>query len=132
MSRNMEGQYAIDPHENLARLRFWGELTVDGQIERMNRVGADPQYSPGMNAIADYREAYGNWDYSEVQRYRDYIVHISPGKSCRWAAVVKPGTLVAVGHVVILISEAVASRIKMQLFESPVLALRWVRGEIDD
>jgi len=128
----MESDYAIDPHENLARLTFWGELTVDGQIDLMNRVGADPRYSPQMNAIADYRAAHGNWDYSEVQRYRDYIVAISPEKNCRWAAVVKPGTLVAVGHVVILISEAVEARIKMRLFEDPRDALRWVRGEVDD
>jgi hypothetical protein len=129
----MESQYAIDRVENLVRVTVWGELTADGLIELMNRVGADPQYFPGMNAIADYREARGNWDYSEVQGFRDYVVRISAGRQpSRWAAVVRPGALVAVGHVVILISEAVGASIRMQLFESSTSALRWVRGEIDD
>ena len=131
----MESQYAINAEDNLAQFTVWGELKVDGLIELMNRIGADPRYAPGMNAIADYREAHGNWDYSDVQRYRDYVVRIvehRPGGPCRWAAVVRPGSLVAIAHVVILISEAVEASIRMRLFESPLIALRWVRGEIDD
>ena len=126
----MESSYAIDTQENLVRLKVWGELTAEGLIELMSRTGADPRFGSGMPAIADYREAHGNWDYSEIQRFRDYVVRIDVSGEVRWAAVVKPGTLVAVGHVLILISEAVNARIKMQLFEDPTTALRWIRGEI--
>jgi len=64
-------------------------------------------------------------------RYRDYLARIAGRRDCRWAALVKPGTLVGVGHVLIVISEAIRGSIDMQLFEDPQLALRWVRGEID-
>jgi hypothetical protein len=127
----MESTYAIDTHENLVRLKVWGELTAEGLIELMSRAGEDPRFVSGMSAVADYREAHGDWDYSEIQRFRDYVVRIDVRGEVRWAAVVRPGTLVAVGHVLILISEAVNARIKMQLFEDPATALRWVRGEIE-
>ena len=62
------------PQENLLRLQAWGELTADGLIGLLNRAQADPQYRPEMNALADYREANGEWDYSEIQKLRDYIL----------------------------------------------------------
>jgi hypothetical protein len=127
----MDSSYAIDLTERLLRIKVWGELTADGLIALMNAAGADPRYTPGMPTIADYREAYGAWDYSEIQRFRDYVVRIAGPHSVRWAAVVRPGALVAMGRVLIVISEAVNSRIRMQLFEEPATALRWIRGEID-
>lgn len=127
----MESSYSIQPADNLVRLQVWGELTVDGFTDLIKRVGLDPHYRPGMNAICDLRQSTGDWDYSEIQRFRDYIVHIAGQRQCRWAALVKPGALAAVGHVVIVISEAVSENIRMQLFEDPHMALRWVRREID-
>jgi len=129
--RVMESSYAIDTTENLVRLKVWGELTAEGLIELMSRAGQDSRFVAGMSAIADYRDAHGDWDYSEIQRFRDYVVRIEVRGEVRWAAVVKPGKLVAVGHVLILISEAVNARIRMQLFEDPRTALRWIRGEIE-
>jgi O-acetyl-ADP-ribose deacetylase (regulator of RNase III) len=128
MATVMESSYAIDAREHLVRLKVWGELTAESLIELLNRAVSDPRYVPGMNAIADYREAYGNWDYSEIQRFRDYLVHLAPPGDVRWAAVMKPGNLAAASHVLILISEAVGSNIKMRIFEEPAAALRWVHG----
>lgn len=125
----MESSYSIDAAHNLMRLKVWGELTAESLMELLNQARADPQYVPGMHSIADYREAYGNWDYSEIQRLRDYLVRIAVPCEVRWAAIVKPGNLAAAGHVLILISEAVGSDIRMRLFEEPAAALRWVRGE---
>jgi hypothetical protein len=82
----MQTRYSIDTQENLLRLQAWGELTADGLIQLLNRAQADPQYSPEMNALADYREAKGEWDYSEIQKLRDYI--LCAGRRCsspaRW------------------------------------------------
>ena len=72
----MESSYAIDTKENLVRLKVWGELTAEGLIELMSRAGQDPRFVAGMSAIADYRDAHGDWDYSEIQRFRDYVVRI--------------------------------------------------------
>lgn len=132
----MESSYSIEPGENLVRMQVWGEVTVEGLLELINRASEDPGFSPGMSAIADYREAHGNWDYSDIQRLRDYVVQIAVPCEVRWAAVVKPGTLGAVAHVLILISEAlvgdsVAARIRMKLFEDPQMALGWVRREFE-
>ncbi|HEY0683144.1 MAG TPA: O-acetyl-ADP-ribose deacetylase [Steroidobacter sp.] len=129
MATVMESSYSIDASANLIWLKVWGELTADSLIELLNRTRADPRYMPGMHTIADYREAYGDWDYSEIQRFRDYIVHIAVPCEVRWAAVFKPGNLAAAAHVLILISEAVGADISMRIFEDPSAALRWVRGE---
>jgi O-acetyl-ADP-ribose deacetylase (regulator of RNase III) len=128
MATVMESSYAIDARENLVRFKVWGELTAESLIELLNRAVADPRYVPGMHAVADYREAHGNWDYSEIQRFRDFLMHLAPPGEVRWAAVMKPGNLAAAGHVLILISEAVGSNIKMRIFEEPAAALRWVHG----
>jgi hypothetical protein len=128
----MESSYSIHPAENLVKMRVWGELTVDGLIDLITRTGQDPAFDPGMNAVADLRESHGNWDYSEIQRYRDFVVHVVAGShKRRWAAVVKPGTLVAVVHITILISDEVRDVLEMELFDEPVRATRWARGEID-
>ena len=129
MATVMESSYSIDAREHLVRLKVWGELSAESLIELLNRAVSDPRYVPGMNAIADYREAYGSWDYSEIQRFRDYLMHLAPPRDVRWAAVMKPGNLAAAGHVLILISEAVGSNIKMRIFEEPAAALRWVNRE---
>jgi hypothetical protein len=127
----MESNYTIEPGENLVRLKVWGELTAEGLVQLIHRAGADPQFVPGMHAIADYREAHANWDFSEIQRVRDYVMQIPVPGEVRWAAVVRPGRLVAVAHVLILISEVLQPRVRMQLFEDTQQALRWIRGEIN-
>ena len=80
-----------------------------------------------MNSLGDYREANGEWDYSEIQRLRDYILRVEVPCEVRWAGVLKPGSLAAAGHVLIVISEALGARIKMRMFDDPQHALRWIR-----
>jgi hypothetical protein len=126
----MESTYSIDPAESLLRLQAWGELSVDALIALLNRARADPHYRPDMDSIADYREAHGNWDYSEIQRLRDYIMQVEVPCEVRWAGVLRPGTLAAASHVLIVISEALGAQIKMKMFDDPQQALRWVRREI--
>ena len=127
----MESRYSIDAQENLLHLQAWGELTVEGLIGLLNRAQADPQFRPEMNAIADYREANGLWDYSQIQTLRDYILRLEVPCEVRWAAVLKPGTLAAAVHVLIVISEAVGAPIKMRMFDDPQRAMRWIRREVD-
>lgn len=129
MATVMESSYSIDGCANLVRFKVWGEVTAESLIELLNRARSDARYVPSMHVIADYREAYGNWDYSEIQRFRDYIVHIAVPCEVRWASVLRPGNLAAAAHVLVVISEAVGAEIKLQLFEEPAAALRWVQGE---
>jgi hypothetical protein len=127
----MQTKYSIDQQQNLLRLQAWGQLSCEGLIDLLNRAQADPQFRPEMNAIADYREANGEWDYSEIQKLRDYILQVEVPCEVRWAAVLKPGSLAAAGHVLIVISEAVGVRIKMRMFDDPQHAMRWIRREVD-
>lgn len=127
----MESSYSIDAQENLLQLKAWGEITVDGLIKLLNRAQADPQFRPDMNSLADYREANGQWDFSQIQTLRDYILQVDVPCEVRWAALLKPGSLAAAGHVLIVISDAVGSRIKMRMFDDPQHALRWIRREVD-
>lgn len=122
----MESTYSIDSQAHLVRLKVSGELPADRLIGLLQRAGADPQYVPGMSVLADYREAHGDWDYSEIQRLRDYVVQVSADHELRWAAVVSPGSLAAAGHLLIVISEAVGAKVKIQLFEDPQRALQWL------
>ena len=127
----MEAKYSIDAQDNLLRLQAWGEITVDGLIGLLNRAQADPEFRPEMNALADYREANGVWDFSQIQTLRDYILQVQVPCEVRWAALLKPGSLAAAGHVLIVISEAVGARIKMRMFDDPQHAMRWIRRETD-
>jgi hypothetical protein len=125
----VESSYSIDPLQNVVRLKVHGELTADALTSLMRRIATDPQYRSGMNAIADFRECVGAWDYSEIQRFRDFVVRACGVRPRRWASIVRPGELEAVGRVLIVISEALEVRIRMQLFDDPGMAMRWVQGE---
>jgi hypothetical protein len=125
----VESSYSIDQTENLVRMRVGGTLSAEGLTVLMKRIGEDPLYRTGMHAIADFRECVGSWDYSEIQRFRDYVVHACGVRPRRWASIVRPGELEAVGRVLIVISEAVEARIRMRLFDDIAEAHRWIRGE---
>jgi hypothetical protein len=131
--QQLELSYSILPRENLVRVRIAGEITVDGIIKFMNQIGSDAAYRRDMSVLCDFREStsFGQWDYSESQRYRDYLVRIGAAAKSRWAAVVKPGPVAAIWHVVIVISEAITSKTNMRIFEDPTQALRWVNREIN-
>jgi hypothetical protein len=125
----VESSYAIDEVENLVRLKVGGTLSAERLTTVMKQIGEDPRYRPGMNAIADFRDCVGAWDYSEIQRFRDYVVRACGAKPRRWASIVRPGEVEAVGRVLIVISEACEARIRMRLFDDLDDARRWVGGE---
>jgi hypothetical protein len=125
----VESSYSIDLTENLVRVTLGGTVTAESLTTLMKRIGEDPAYRSGMHAIADFRECVGMWDYSEIQRFRDYVVRACGARPRRWASLVRPGELEAVGRVLIVISEAAEARIRMRLFDELELAQRWVRGD---
>ena len=128
--RAMQSTYWIDEDANVVRLRVRGQVTVNELVEVMQGLCRDHRFSLAMNAIADYREAFGEWDYSEVERFRDFVVKVPVTSFVRWAVVLKPGSLVAVGHVLILISEACEEHIRIRLFESMSGAQEWVDRDV--
>jgi hypothetical protein len=125
----VESSYSIDQAEHLVRIKVGGTLSAEGLTTLMRRIGEDPQYRAGMHAIADFRECDGAWDFSDIQRFRDFVVRACGVRPRRWASVVRPGSLEGVARVLIVISEAVEARIRMRLFESPDDAYRWIRGQ---
>ena len=127
----MESSYSIDQDENLVRVTMGGTVTAESLTTLMKRIGEDPDYRTGMDAIADFRECIGLWDYSDIQRFRDYVVRACGTRPRRWASIVRPGELEAVGRVLIVISEAAETSIRMQLFDDLELAHRWIRGTDD-
>lgn len=126
----MESSYSIDPNERVVRVTLSGRVTVDALTSLMRRIGEDPQYRSGMHAVADFRECVGGtWDYSEIQRFRDYVVRACGVRPRRWASVVRPGEIEAIGRVLIVIAEAAESQIRLRLFEDPADAHRWILGK---
>ncbi len=128
----MESSFSIHESDDLLYLHVRGEVTVDGLMDMVRCSRSDPAFRDGMSSVCDLRETQGgHWDYSEAQRYRDFIVHIAGVHKRRWAMVARPGALAATLHVIILISEQVGEIIEMQVFDDPDKARRWARREID-
>ena len=127
----LEFSYSIHQGENLLRARIAGAISVDNLIKLQNQIGADASYRRDMGVMVDFRDSSGQWDFSETQRYRDYLVRIGAATKSRWAAIVKPGPVAAMCNLVIIISEAITSKAHLRMFEDPLLAKRWVLGEID-
>lgn len=125
----MESSYSIDQLRNLVRLKIGGRVSADALTTLMREIAGAPDYRPGMHAIADLRECIGKWDYSEIQRFRDFVANACGARPRRWASIVRPGETEATGRVLIVISEAVETRIRIQLFEDEASAERWVHGD---
>lgn len=125
----MEFSYTLAVDEQLLRFHGCGLVSADSLIQAIRKIGTDRSYRPGMPVFADFREGHtSDWDYSEVQRLRDYLVRISrTWTPARWAAVVRPGSLEAIGHTVIVITEALDAHITIRLFDDPQAALTWLR-----
>lgn len=127
----MESTFSVHATENLIYVKVRGQVTLEGLLDLDARKRSDPSYHQGMSGVCDFREAYGSWDYSEMQSYRDFLVHVAGTHKRRWAMVVKPGDLAALLHVTILISDQVQHLIQIQVFEEYEKAERWVRKEFD-
>jgi hypothetical protein len=127
----MESSFSIHETDDLLYVHVRGEVTVDGLIDMVRRSRSHPAFRDGMSSVCDLRESHGHWDFSETQRYRDFIVHIAGTHKRRWAMVARPGALAATLHVVILISDQIGHIIQMQVFDDPEKACRWARREID-
>lgn len=121
----MESSYSIHPAENLVRARVWNDVTVDGMIELIRRMGHDGAFRAHMHVVIDLRESSADWDFSEVQRYRDYLVHIARGPKRRWAAIVVPGTVEAIVYLLTVISEAMSETVQLRWFRDPQQARAW-------
>jgi hypothetical protein len=124
----VDASLSVDITDELIQVNLHGELTVERLTRAMTAVARDSRFRHGMNAIADFRSCVGQWDYSEMQRFRDYLVRIPGSRPCRWAVVVPRGALEAVAHVVIVISEAASTNISLRMFEEMPSAQRWVNG----
>ena len=53
----MESTYVVLPNENLFRKTHRGIVTVDDEIELVNKILGDPNYRMGMNAVCDFSGA---------------------------------------------------------------------------
>jgi hypothetical protein len=126
----VESKYSIEAGDGLVRLQVWGELRAQGLMALIAQIADDPRHR-ARTAVVDLREAYGNWDYSEIQLFRDHVARMASAEEltipARWAAVVNPGTLVSAARVLIVISEPSAQRIRLRLFEDIQAALNWAR-----
>lgn len=125
----VQSSYSIDTKENLVRVKLGGKVSAEALMSLLRQIAGEPSYRSGMHAIADFRECVGHWDYSEIQSFRDFVTNACGTRPRRWASIVRPGELEAVGRVLVVISEAVESRIRLQLFDDVASAEHWVRGD---
>ncbi len=124
----MQSSYSIDPFENLVRVKLSGQVSPDALTSLMREIAAQPAYRSGMNAVADFRECIGSWDFSEIQRFRDFVTNACGTHVRRWASIVPPGEIEAVGRVLIVISEAVDAHVRIRLFDNERAAEHWACG----
>ena len=52
----MPAEYRIDVERGLVLSRAWGVLTDHELLEHQRTLGADPEFSPALNQIFDFRE----------------------------------------------------------------------------
>ncbi len=127
----MESTYVVLPNENLFRKTHRGIVTVDDEIELVNKILGDPNYRMGMNAVCDFSGASVRWTLADVDRFRAYISRIKQqtGK-CKWAIVFPKGKDTSTARIFIALNDAFEDAIVVRLFEAVDEAEQWALGTL--
>ncbi len=125
----MKSTYEIEPEGNLFKKTHRGAVSVDDEIEIIDRILADPNYRKGMNAVCDFSEASVNWSLADVDRFRVYISKIKhlTGK-CKWGIVFPRGKDTSTARIFIALNDAFENLISVKLFETQDEARKWLEG----
>lgn len=123
----MESRYEILPDQNLIRKTHFGQITVDMEIDLLNRILTDERYRRGMSAVCDFTRAVVDWNLKDMDRFRAYMATIkeTTGTS-KWAVVATGGVTGATARVFITLNDAFGDTIKVKLFGSEQDALEWI------
>jgi len=125
----MKCRYEIDRENNIFIKMHYGNITVDGEIELLNRIFADPEYRKGMNAICDFTEASVDWGLDDIDRFRTYISGIGDiAGECKWAVVSRGGITNITARIFLVLHEAFQQSISLKLFSNRQDALAWIGG----
>jgi hypothetical protein len=83
----MSFEYSVHPEENLVRLRWTGEFTIEALIGRMNEMASEGALKAGMNVLGDYREADWIGVVGEMTDYLDYSESVNEARGVFKSAV---------------------------------------------
>jgi hypothetical protein len=125
----MKSTYEIFPEGNLFRKTHKGVVSVDDEIDLLNRILADPTYRKGMNAVCDFSDASVNWSLADVDRFRAYISKIKhrTGK-CKWGIVFPKGKDTSTARIFIALNDAFENLIAVKMFETEEEVRKWIEG----
>jgi hypothetical protein len=122
-------EYRIDPSENVMYEVYKGAITVEELIAAINKEHNDPLYKQGMPTIADLTEASADWDYLQINQFRNFIksIYPYPQKKVKWAVVAPPTAERAIVKVLDIMNEALGIDVEIQIFDNAQAALKWVK-----
>lgn len=125
----MDFEYRIDPKAGLIFTRFQGKINVQGLIECLKKIYADPEFKRGMNSVNDLRSAVLDWEYEDFERFRAFVQSVEEMRgNCRWAIILTGGATYVSARIAMVIAQAHGLGIEARLFESDEDAIAWAKG----
>ena len=123
----MSFEYTVHPEENLIRMRWLGDFTIEALIEKMEVIALDPGFTPGMNTLGDYREARWVGDVHEMSDYIDYSEKVQTERGAfKSAVVVSSEDEMEVVRMFDLVSHQRGLPIETKGFKDEAAAMEWL------
>ena len=124
----MNKDYQIDSARNIVFTAYSGNTTTEDVIATINRVLADPEYRPGINAVCDFTEATAVWSLADVDRFRVFVSKIKElTPRSRWAVIFPKGKDTTSARIFVALHNAFSTNLEVQLFRDRHSALQWLQ-----
>lgn len=117
-------KYEIVPEKNLLIETFSGRVTLDDVVTFLQEILEDPDYSPGMNGIADLREVDLDVSYDQVRELVDWLGSLEKRTRGYWAFVTGRPVTHGISRIFAALGEDLQERI--EYFDSLEEATRWL------
>ncbi len=122
-------EYRIDPSDGVIYEEYKGAISVEELIKVIGREHNDPAYKRGMPTIANLAQASADWDYLQINQFRDFIksIYPRPQEKVKWALIAPPVAERAIVRILGIMNEAVGVDVEMKIFDDAQAALKWVK-----
>lgn len=117
-------KYQIIPEKNLIIETFSGRVTLDDVVSFLKGILDDPDYSPELNGIVDFREADLDVSYDEIRGLVDWLASRETRARGYWAFVTDRPVTHGISRIFAALAEGLQRRI--EYFGSLEQAARWI------
>lgn len=123
-------EYRIDPSEGIMYEVYKGPVAVEELMAVINKEHADPLFKYGMPTIADLTEVSADWDYLQINQFRNFIkaIYLDSREKIKWAIIAPPAPERGIIKVLDIMNEVAGTNVEMCIFEEREEALKWIRA----